>query len=161
MDILSLVSLTGWVSKSLDEDGGQHFEHAEDQLSVLRMHFVQKHYDEVIPHATRFLEAHAASALRRECLEMLGLAYKRRQRFTEMQEAFELLLDEFPSDIQARIELAKHHEHRTRNLLEAERLCREAADRGGQEVGAHELAHRLERIQRKLAKGLGRMDEMD
>ena len=153
MDILSLVSLTAWVSRSLDESGEHDFEHAEDRLSLVRMHFLQKHYDEVIRHGALFLEAHETSPLRRECLEMLGLAHKRRQGFTEMQQTLELLLDEFPSDIHARIELAKHYEHRTRNLLEAERLCRQAARHTGEAPGAHELAHRLERIQRKLAKG--------
>lgn len=164
MDILSLVSLTGWIARSLTAPDG--FEHAEDRLSIVRMHFRQKTYGEVVAHGQRFLDGGEGEALRRECLEMVGMAHKRLQQWEAMRDAFEKLLDEFPKDITARLELAKLHEHRTRDLGEARRLCEEglqvyytqlALHRPPdlEEAAATALQHRLARIKRKLGRAGG------
>jgi len=166
MDILSLVSLTAWMSQCLDAPAGQGFAHVEDRLSVVRVHFRQKHYDEVVDHARSFLAEVEAPALRRECLEMLGLACKRQSLWEEMQGAWESLLDAFPADPVACHELAKHHEHRTRNLAAAARLCREALTRyataegspGLERPEARAFRHRLERIEKKLNKRGGELE---
>lgn len=156
MDILSLVSLTAWLSQCLEAAGGRGFEHTEDQLSLVRVHFNQKNYPEVVRHGLTYLESGGAGPMRRECLEMLGLAHKRLQQFPAMQEVLELHVQEFPSDLGARLELAKLHEHRTRNLLEAERICAEAAARAESVLDAdlllQALRHRLERIRKKLRR---------
>ena len=81
-----------------------------------------------------------------------------------MASYWSILIDEFPKDLTARHELAKHHEHRTRNLPEAERLCLEAIDALetrialGRAFGAEssQLAHfqkRLDRLRGKLQRG--------
>jgi len=166
MDILSLVALTAWLSQCLDTPGGQGFAHLEDKLSVVRIQFRQKRYDDVIEHAHLFLEETQNAALRRECLEMLALACKRRARWEEMQQAWEKVLDDFPGDPEASHELAKHHEHRTRDLGAAARLCREAlthyATREGtvglERSEARTFRHRLERIEKKLGR---RGDELE
>ncbi|MCA9639376.1 MAG: ribonuclease H-like domain-containing protein, partial [Myxococcales bacterium] len=166
MDILSLVALTGWLSQCLSAAPGAGFEHNEDRLSVVRIHYRRKAYDAVIEHGWRFIESDERSPLRRECLEMIGMALKRRQRFEEMQQAFDLLLSEFPSDFNARLELAKLHEHRTRDLEQAARLCEEgiaiieASPQGRYEStaalsGATVLQERLARLKKKLSKGRG------
>ena len=163
MDILSLVALSGWLSQCLSAPSGEGFEHNEDRLSVVRIHYRRKAYDAVIEHGWKFIESDERSPLRRECLEMIGMALKRRQRYEEMQQAFDLLLSEFPSDYNARLELAKLHEHRTRDLLQAARLCEEGialihAAHGHHESvaalhGATVLQERLARLQKKLRKG--------
>lgn len=166
MDILSLVSLTAWMSQCLDTPGGQGFAHLEDKLSVVRIHFRQKHYDDVIEHARLFLDETENAALRRECLEMLALACKRRERWEEMQQAWEQVLDAFPGDPEASHELAKHHEHRTRDLGAAARLCREAlthyATREGtaglERAEGRSFRHRLERIEKKLGRRGGELE---
>ena len=166
MDILSLVSLTAWMSQCLDTPGGQGFAHVEDKLSVVRLHFRQKHYDEVIEHAAAFLAEVAESPLRRECLEMLGLACKRREHWAEMQAAWEQILEVFPADPVASHELAKHYEHRARDLGAAVRLCREAltyyATREGsaglERPEARAFRHRLERLEKKLGKYRGELE---
>lgn len=162
MDILSLVALSGWLSQCLAAPPGEGFEHHEDRLSVVRVHYRRKAYDAVIEHGWRFIQDDERSPLRRECLEMIGMALKRRRRFEEMQQAFELLLSEFPSDFNARLELAKLHEHRTRDLAQAARICEEGlalihAAHGRHETiaalhGATVLQDRLARLQRKLGK---------
>lgn len=151
MDILSLVSLVAWLSQCLEAPAGQGFAHYEDRISLVRLHFKQKQYEAVIEYGNAFLEADERSPLRRECLAMLAMAHKRRQHWLEMQQAWELLVEEFPSDLTARLELAKHHEHRTRNLPAAERLLAEALLRSGEDPAVLE---RLNRVKRKLARGL-------
>ncbi len=171
MDILSLVALTGLVSQMLETPGGG-FEHAEDRLSVVRLHFRQKQYAEVLEHASRFLEEEERSPLRRECLEMLALAAKRLRRFEEMALFWERLAEEYPSHLDARLELAKHCEHRLRDLDRAELLCAEvldlfdrraalSRDAGAGPPGADALRRRLERIRRKRARGGGGAQDAD
>jgi len=161
MDILSLAALTGWIARCLTAPEG--FEHAEDRLSVVRMHFRQKAWAEVATQGLRFLEAREGEALRRECLEMVGLAHKRLGQWEAMCDAFERMLAEFPQDFTARVELAKLHEHRTRDLCTARRLCEEglkyyytqlslARPAGLDEAGAAALQQRLARIKRKLGR---------
>jgi len=156
MDILSLVSLTAWLSQCLEAESGKGFEHSEDQLSLVRVHFNQKNYAEVVRHGSVYLESGGGGPMRRECLEMIGLAHKRLQQFTAMQEILELQVQEFPSDLSARLELAKLHEHRTRNLMEAARICEEALVRVpaglDSDMLVDALRHRLERIRRKLGR---------
>ena len=165
-DILSLVTLTGWMSRCLSSPHGGGLEHTEDRLSLVRVHYRQKNYDAVVEHGWKFIEMEDRSPLRRECLEMLGMALKRRQRFEEMQQAFELLLSEFPSDLNARIELVKLHEHRTRDWGAAQRLCEEGLtlirertsgrfDTQDALLGAVALEDRLGRLLKKMEKGLG------
>lgn len=158
MDILSLVSLVAWLSQCLDAPAGQGFAHREDRLSLVRLYYRQKQYDAVIEHGNAFLEAEAASPLRRECLEMLAMAHKRRQHWLEMQQAWELLIEEFPGDLNARLELAKHHEHRTKDLRAAERLLEGVPERDADDPL---VVERLARIRRKLTKNWRGQDEFE
>lgn len=165
MDILSLVALTAAVSHSLAAAQDTGLEHAEDQLSVVRLYFRQKRFDEAAAHARRVLEAEADALLRRECIGLLANACRRLEDFDAMEDAWRLMLQEFPSDFDARLELAKHHEHRTRNLEEAERLCAEtvqlletriALDREfmSDRPTLEKFRYRLDRIRRKRARVL-------
>jgi uncharacterized protein YprB with RNaseH-like and TPR domain len=163
MDILSLVALAGHVCQVLDVPNGGGFDHAEDRLSLVRVYYRQKKYADVLTQANGFIEREDRSPLRRECLEMLASAQKRLGEFAAMAETLQLLVEEFPSNITARLELAKHHEHRTRNLERAEALVRDALDlldtRAslgrdlGLAAGAHaEVRNRLARIEKKRRK---------
>jgi len=166
MDILSLVALTAWLSRCLSSPDGSGFEHAEDRLSMVRVFFMQKKYESVIVQGEQLLEIEEQGALRKECLEYLALAAKRLHDWQRMEDSYTLLLRENPTNLVARLELAKHHEHRTRNLLDAERHCAEAVDYletraalgRATEFEAAPLAafqRRLERIRRKLGRGKG------
>lgn len=157
MDILSLVALAAWVCQCLQAPHGGGFLHPEDRFSIVRLHFMQKNYEEVVAHGNALLEVEDRNTeLRRECLQMLGMACKRLQRFEEMEQFFTLLVDEFPSHVTAHIELAKHHEHRRRDLLRAEQCCRQALEHmeraGFPQLDTAPLRHRLARIRKKLDK---------
>jgi len=161
MDILSLAALAGRLSQSLSLPQGTGFAHVEDRLSLVRLHFLQKHYRDVTDHGRRLLEEEAEPAIRCECLYLMGMACKRLQQWYDMEEAWTLLVTERPGDLVARLELAKHLEHRARNLLEAERLCAETVQfletrsaLGTDELplGLEDFRARLERIRRKLGR---------
>jgi len=163
MDILSLVALTAWLSNCIAAPEGQGFEHAEDRLSLLRVHFRQRQYAEVIDLAARLLESETFETIRRECLELMGFACKRVGQWQRMQDTWAQMMNEFPKDLLPRLELAKHYEHRTRDLVEAERICgetvqyletRAALDRAIDPVTwrLDAFRRRLERVRRKLGK---------
>ncbi|HQL93899.1 MAG TPA: ribonuclease H-like domain-containing protein [Candidatus Hydrogenedentes bacterium] len=155
VDILSMVTLLGALSSRLDRPEGSEFDHDEDQLSLIRLHFREKRYDQVLAAGAEWLRRDAPPPLRRECLEMLSLAGKRRGRWEETEAFLDQWHAEFPADAAGASELAKHLEHRARNLARAERVCRETlalldASPSGECAGAGELRGRLARIRRKL-----------
>ncbi|GMV90528.1 MAG: hypothetical protein AMXMBFR82_03060 [Candidatus Hydrogenedentota bacterium] len=169
MDILSLVALTAWLSRCLSTTEGGGFEHAEDHLSLVRVLFLQKKYTEVVVRGERLLEIEEQGELRKECLEFIALAAKRLNDWQRMEDSYTLLLQENPTNLIARLELAKHYEHRARRLPDAERMCSEAVDYletratlgRATEFEAAPLAafqKRLERIRRKLARGKGDLE---
>ncbi|GMW02279.1 MAG: hypothetical protein AMXMBFR84_34150 [Candidatus Hydrogenedentota bacterium] len=166
MDILSLAALTAWLSQCLDRPEGEGFEHPQDRLSLIRVQFRQRRYREVLSLGDKFLESEAVPETRRECLEMMAIAGKRTGEWTRMESCWALLLSEHPQDLMARHELAKHFEHRARNLSAAMRLCEEsvqflemriALGRGSMLTDSQLAAfqHRLDRLRRKLGRNPG------
>jgi len=153
MDILSLVSLTALLSRQLDVPHGEGFEYAEDRLSVMRLHFRQKRFEDAVAHARKLAESETDGLVRRRMLEMWALACKRLQDWRQMEEVFDLMRREYPSEVLPRLELAKHYEHRARNLARALEVCREglALPAVGDAVWACvEFERRIERLERKL-----------
>ncbi len=161
-DILSLVSLTASLSRRLGCPDGQGFEHQEDQVSLVRVHFQQRRYEDVLRLSDGFAAVITEEHLRRESLEMRGYAGKRLQQWEVMEDAWRRLVTEFPNHMEARAELAKHYEHRARDLGEARRICAEGVQllETRRALTPHliqaghldELRRRLERIEFKLAK---------
>lgn len=163
MDVLSLVALTALLSQRLGAPAAEAFDYAEDRLSLARLHFRQRRFQEAAGHAQTLLEASVPASVRRACLELLGFACKRAGDFDRMERAWDRMMREFPHDLLPRLELAKHYEHRTRNLLEAQHICEETIKDldaqaalgytgGFENIHRNHFQRRLERIQRKLAK---------
>lgn len=167
IDILSLAALTGHLSQTIDLPDGGGFEHHEDRLSLLRVHYRQKRYADVLDLAATLLESTEEDHITGECLELAGFSAKRLQRWQEMEDFWTLLLDRFPRHTLARHELAKHYEHRKRDLPAAERLCQEALQfietrshlghATAPLKGKQEFERRLNRIQKKIAGASRRM----
>lgn len=162
MDILSLVALTGLLSQYLDVPGGEGFEHHEDRVSLIRLHYRQKRWSDVIQLAEGLVDATTNDAVLAECLEMSAMASKRLERWEDMETTWNTLLAVSPRHTTARLELAKFYEHRKRDLGAAERVCIETLqylrtrgalhDALGQTNEEHAWQKRLQRIQKKLKK---------
>jgi uncharacterized protein len=160
MDILSLATLTGHLSQCIDIKDGQGFQHNEDKISLLRIHYKQKKYDQVLQLAETLLETLTERGLRSECLHMTAFAAKRRDKWETLEQTWKQCLTEFPRDLTARAELAKHYEHRKKDLPKAAKLCQDALTyiQTRQEIGNfHNIdqqqtsfQYRLKRIQKKL-----------
>jgi tetratricopeptide (TPR) repeat protein len=100
-------------------------------------------------------QSHRASLLIEDALHALALAYRRARRFDDAAKCWTTLIDSGCStgvEREAIEALAIHHEHRRRDLEMAKLFALENVAR------AHRGArHRLERIERKLAGGGGRL----
>ena len=164
MDVMSLVALTAFLSQRMDVPCGEGFEHAEDRLSLVRLHFRRKRYEDAVAHAHKLLEAETDDVVRHQCLELLAYACKRMQNWPRMAETWEQMVREFPSEILGRLELAKFYEHRMRNLPAAQKTCEEAIQyletRAALEVAdefeslqIRAFQNRVDRLRRKLSKG--------
>ncbi len=165
MDILSLVSLTGLLSQKLSEPAGEGFEHHEDRLSLLRLHMKRKEWELAATMAEKLLEALDDEALMCECLELAVLATKRTKDWERMESYSVRIIQQFPNNTQARIEYAKHLEHKRRNLPEAIRVCREGLKLQETRMGLgyspailglRDLELRMARMEKKLNKALGK-----
>jgi len=163
MDILSLVSLTALLSRSLERSCHEGLEHPEDQLSIVRLYAQQRRYAEVIAQGTRLLETAPDRAVWRQCVELVASAHKRLQDWVRTEETWRMLLAEYPGDLHAREELAKIYEHRIRNLPEARRICQETVQLLETRAALHvaydpdlrwveSFRRRLNRLNRKLAR---------
>lgn len=161
LDVLSLVTLAGWLSWTLDESRSPGFQHAEDRLSSIELHHRQKRYDEVVTAVDALLESSPDPEIAYAATELKGFALKRLKEFEQMQQCWEIALREFPSKLIPRIELAKHYEHRMRDLVAAERVCTETIsiiDSRANTLGdvsieswyADSFRYRLARLRRKL-----------
>ncbi len=163
MDILSLAALTGHLSQSLEDADGGGFEHQEDRLSLLRIHYTQKRYADALHLADKLLEELDEDALLFDCLEMAAFSAKRTQQWQRMEDFWTLLVEKSPKHVIACHELAKHYEHRKRDLPAAERVCQGAIQYLETQAALYEatipalksLQHRLERIRRKLGEAHG------
>ena len=163
MDILSLAALTGLLGHALAAPHGEGFEHAEDRLALMRIHFRQKRYADAAENGRRLLTSSPPERVRRECLWLTALSLKRLGRYSEMAKHLDELLRQAPRDFDARRELAKYYEHRARDLARAERLCVETLQlldtcealgrAAGFGAGQREaFSHRLQRVRGKLRR---------
>lgn len=170
MDVLSLVSLTALLSKRIEASDGEGFQHAEDRLSLARLYFRQKQFENVVAHVGGLLETETEPVIRRECLELMAYARKRLDEWQRMEDAWTAVLREFPRNLAARAELAKFYEHRKRDLPAAKRICEETIQfletraALGQDADldldhAESFRYRLNRIQRKLSRAYGGGDD--
>jgi uncharacterized protein YprB with RNaseH-like and TPR domain len=148
MDILSLVSLAAHLAQCLDAPEGAGFAHREDRLSIVRMHFRQKHFEDVLRLGANFLDAEPASPLRAECLEMLAFAARAQAQADALETWLEQWAAEFPTP-KSLVELAKHLEHRRRDFARAAALVRQALEAAPKNETPPDLQHRLNRLTRK------------
>ena len=161
-DVLSLVGLAQLACNAVSGYEDERDIDPADLYSLGKLYFKQKRFEESLFCAGRALEMSPARQVLRRCAYIRAYSLKRLHRWDEAESAWRLLLQDFPDEIVPRIELAKHYEHRTRDLDRARLLCDEiagivqtaASQDADRVVGSTkpELEHRLDRIRRKMAR---------
>src|SRR5581483_7094457 len=118
-DVLSLAALIGRLGRLLDDPlaAGRR---AEDLLAVGRLYEEQGLGEEALACYERGAQLAQSSPQRCALLTRLAALYKRRgERVRAVALWRELALSGLGDDVSALVELAKHHEHRERDYLEA------------------------------------------
>ncbi len=165
MDIVSLVTLTAHLSRSIGLAQESGLEHGKDQLSLVRLLFRQRAYPQVVETGKRLLETQPEAPIRGACMELMGLALKRMGDWEEMEKVWKSVLITATDPLLAYHELAKLYEHRMRNLSDAESICVQALqyldtrialrDNPFDESLREAFEYRLERIRRKMTRSTG------
>lgn len=151
-DILSLAALAAHLAELLDPDGENTRYHPGDRLAAARLFLSRECPDE----AVRLLDplvGCTSQETARDAARELSLLYKRAGQWSAAVTIWEEMVGRNGDDRFALIELAKWYEHRqrdfTRALAMAERVC--ACERHLSPDEGTVLAHRRERLERKLA----------
>jgi len=159
-DLLSLAGLTSRLLETV-AGGPDHAENAREALVLGHVYARARLDDRAIPAFERAVTLAATSASRRaafvseDALHALAVAYRRARRFDEAAGCWTALIDSGCSsgvEHDAIEALAIHHEHRRRDLQSARLFAKQNVVRARK--GAQ---HRLDRIERKLAGGGGRL----
>ncbi|MFC1896122.1 ribonuclease H-like domain-containing protein [Thermodesulfobacteriota bacterium] len=152
LDILSLAALAAHLSEVLDPDGENTRCHPGDRLAAARLFLARGCPGEAI----RLLDplvGCASQETARDAARELSLHYKRAEQWPAAVAIWEELSVRNGNDLFALIELAKWCEHKRRDFTRAlalvERAC--ACERTPSPDECTDLAHRRERLERKLA----------
>ncbi|MGH9460283.1 MAG: ribonuclease H-like domain-containing protein [Vicinamibacteria bacterium] len=127
-DIVSLAALTVRASEMLEEEASP--EHPMDDYSLGRLFERAALTDRSIRHYSRAVESGLTGRARRQSLRRLALQLKRREEWEgSIALCKELAAEEGPEAIEALEDLAKHLEHRERDVAGALAYCQEAMSR--------------------------------
>ena len=154
-DIVSLACIASQISAYLD--GGHDPEHAIDRCAVLLYRLRTRRDEAALQAALSGWQARMVPAtLRASLLREASTALKRQRRYSDAEPIWRAGLGDSSRAIRAYCaeELAKHLEHRARDLDQALALVRQAADaaRLAQDDDlARAFEHRARRLERKLA----------
>lgn len=170
-DILSLAALAGHLANCLSEKEGSTLFHAEDQVSLVRLYFRKKEYNQAVVQGEKFLESSRVNdLLRLDCLKLVGKAHKKLGNFEEMRISLEAIHREYPQDPEGAELLSQYYEHHSRNLIAARDVCRETLDciatspdvqRGLTDFSRSSLQGRLRRLEKKLERLRGKHEDPD
>lgn len=156
-DLLSLAALAVQMARICDDPHRHAAPHGQDFFSLARLYEDNRKWVEAERCYRRTLQFPISKNLRHDCTRRLSFLLKRQERWPEATTLWRSMLkcgDLYPYE-----ELAKYHEHHSRNLVAAERavLAAFAAARDGiltlAESDAEDLRYRLARIRRKLGTG--------
>ena len=153
-DIVSLVGLASRAAQLVTAPPDMVEAHPLDLLSLARLHFRQRRYSKSERHASDAYDSGLEPEAARTALYVLALSLKRQHRWGEAHAAWRQLAKHYPDDIVPRIEMAKHLEHRERDLTKARAVCEKCieigANIGVDEDRIGEIRYRLTRIERKI-----------
>ena len=153
LDVISMASLTlhltGLIAGPLDLPEADH----RDLLAVARL-MATRADEKGTKRLLKYLIASDRHGVAPEAGKMLSLIYKRAGEWDKAVDIWEQMLLECPGDVFAAIELAKWHEHRTRDIGKALELVTEILQ-GSRRLAADErksLEHRKQRLYERFCR---------
>jgi uncharacterized protein YprB with RNaseH-like and TPR domain len=155
-DILSLAGLASHASRVATSPPECIEAHPLDLLSLARLHFRQRRFRRSERHASDAYDLGLEPDAARNALYLLALSLKRQRRWQDAHAVWCQLAAHCADDIAPRVEMAKHLEHRERDLEKARIVCEQALEVASNlEIGKariEQLQYRLARIERKLVQ---------
>ncbi len=153
-DLLSLVALTGHVSRILDEPDEVDL-HAAELFGLGKLYADLGKYPESLRAYERGLLLDPSPELRAAALRQMSFLYKYLQQRDEAVAIWVKLANEGTHLMFPYLELAKHYEHRAKEYSAAHQYTLMAMERASNVVERSELEHRLKRVVMKLEKQRG------
>lgn len=158
-DIVSLLALAVLIAQRIEQPTGDSTPRTE-LPRIARLYEQSQRPDDAARLYAMLGEAgNMREAERVECLLALGRLLKRQRRYDEAERAFQQVLQSTLAPIDAYIELAKHFEHRIRDLDTALQFTRRALAKVETQLSLRpavemegmkrDLLHRLVRLERK------------
>jgi uncharacterized protein len=155
LDVLSMVALTAHLTEMIAvEKPGAPRPSPSDLLAAARL--LIHRGEKVTAHRmlTELRSASCPSTMGQAC-RLLSLIHKRAGEWPQAVEIWEEMILQGPDGVFALVELAKWHEHRTRDYVRALTLARKALQMlplPSPETEGDSLRRRVARLERRLAK---------
>jgi len=158
IDILSLATLLNHASTMLADPFGESMQHSLDIISIAKLLEDLHRWDEAAHLYEHGLQGELPEEDFARAVKRLSILQRRRGDIDEAVKWWEQAAEE--GHIYAHVELAKHYEHRVKDLGKAQEYAHTAMKFvNGNDFPAYakihwkeELAHRLERLGRKIEK---------
>jgi len=161
LDVLSMAALTAHLTEMIAaEETGPARRPPPDLLAAARLLLHRGDTVGACRMLTELRSAPCPLTVRQAC-RLLSLIYKRAGKWPQAVEIWEEMIVPSPDDVFPLIELAKYHEHRTRDYVQALNLARQALQvlsppapemkRRNDDRDA--LQRRIARLERRLARG--------
>jgi len=154
LDVLSMAALTAHLTEMIAaEDPGPARRPPPDLLAAARL---LMHRGDTVGARRMLTELRGAPcpATVRQACRFLSLIHKRAGKWPQAVEIWEEMIVQSPDDVFPLVELAKYHEHRTRDYVQALNLARRALQVLSPPAPEMErLQRRIARLERRLARG--------
>ncbi|MDQ4079085.1 MAG: ribonuclease H-like domain-containing protein [Chloroflexota bacterium] len=151
-DLLALAALAVHMSRLCEDPERHAAPHGQDLYSLARLYEETGQLAKAEQCYRRSLTAPVPPSLRRDGIRRLSFLLKRQERWEEATKLWRSMIGQ--GELYPYVELAKYHEHRSRNLPAAERAVLAAleADLHLTPSDYDDLQYRLARVQRKLKR---------
>lgn len=155
-DLLALAALATHMARVCDDPERHAAPHGQDYFSLARLYEDDGRVEMAERCYRHALRSPLPNSLRGDCVRRLSMLLKRQGRWDEATDLWRSMLDR--GELYPYEELAKYHEHQSRNLAAAERAvlaAYRAARDGHLDLSPSEradLRYRLDRLRRKLKR---------
>jgi uncharacterized protein len=162
MDVVAMAALLTHINNMLETPYDGHVQHGLDFIALAKLFEDLGHWDEAARLFERGLESDITESDFGLAVKRLSILQKKRGDVNEAIRLWEEAAEQ--GHLYAFVELAKHYEHKSRDIKTALKWTRSARERAeNMEMPGYirkhwldEIAHRLERLERKNGQSLAK-----